>query len=122
MKVIAEKNEKVAQMIFASIYPHYVTRIEKNGRTKQELHQIITWLTGFDEATIQRCIETKITFKTFFNQANIHPNASLIKGLICGYRIEDIPDEFDVYRHCRYLDKMVDELAKGRAIEKILRK
>ena len=121
MKVTAEKNEQVANMIFASIYPHYVNRLEKNGRTKAELHQVIEWLTGYDEAKLQSLIDEKVTFGTFFQQATIHPNARLIKGVICGYRIEDIADEFEIYRQCRYLDKMVDELAKGRKMEKILR-
>ncbi|MFC5046146.1 DUF2200 domain-containing protein [Aquimarina hainanensis] len=122
MKVTAEKNEKVANMIFASIYPHYVSRLEKNGRTKEELHQVIEWLTGFDKNTLQILIEEKVTFRTFFEKANIHPNAHLIKGVICGYRIEEIEDEFELYRQCRYLDKLVDELAKGRKMEKIMRK
>jgi len=121
MKVTAEKNEKVGNMIFASIYPHYVNRLEKNGRTKEELHQVIEWLTGFDENKLQALIEEKVTFKTFFQKAKIHPNAQLIKGVICGYRIEDIADEFELYRQCRYLDKLVDELARGRKMEKILR-
>ena len=121
MKVTAAKNEKVANMIFASIYPHYVNRLEKNGRTKEEFHQVIEWLTGFDEDKLQALIEEKVTFKTFFQKAKIHPNAYLIKGVICGYRIEEIEDEFELYRQCRYLDKLVDELAKGRKMEKILR-
>ncbi len=119
MKVTAEKNEQVAKMTFASVYPHYVTKVEKKGRTKAELHQVIEWLTGFDEAKLQELIEEKVTFETFFQQATLHPNAHLIKGVICGYRIEEI--EFEVYRKCRYLDKLVDELAKGRKMEKILR-
>jgi len=121
MTVTAKKNEKVAQMSFASVYPHYVTKVEKKGRTKAELHQVIEWLTGFGESTLQTLIEEKVTFGTFFERANINPNAHLIKGVICGYRIEDIADEFEVYRQCRYLDKLVDELAKGRKMEKILR-
>ena len=121
MKVTAEKNERVAQMTFASVYPHYVNRIEKNGRTKEELHQVIEWLTGYDEKKVQTLINKKVTFGTFFQQAEIHPNAHMIKGVICGYRIEDIEDEFEVYRQCRYLDKLVDELAKGRKMNKILR-
>ena len=120
MNVTAEKNEKVANMIFASIYPHYVNRLEKNGRTKEELHEVIEWLTGFDEDKLQALIEEKVTFKTFYKKAKIHPNAHLIKGVICGYRIEEIEDEFELYRQCRYLDKLVDELAKGRKMEKIL--
>jgi len=121
MKVTAEKNEAVGKMIFASIYPHYVTKVEKKGRTKQELHQVIEWLTGFDENKLQTLIDEKVSFETFFKEAKIHPNAPLIKGVICGYRIEEIDDEFELYRQCRYLDKLVDELAKGRKMEKILR-
>ena len=121
MKVTAEKNERVANMTFASVYPHYVNRLEKNGRTKKELHQMIEWLTGFDEDTLQAQIEKKVTFEKFFQEATIHPNAHLIKGVVCGYRIEEIEDEFELYRQCRYLDKLVDELAKGRKMEKILR-
>ena len=121
MKVTAEKNEKIAEIIFASIYPHYVNRIEKNGRTKKELHQVIEWLTGFDDSQLQALIDDKVSFKTFFQKAKIHPNAHLIKGVVCGYRIEDIDDEFELYRQCRFLDKLVDELAKGRKMEKILR-
>ena len=122
MKVTTEKNEKVARMAFASVYPHYLNRLEKNGRTKKELNQVIKWLTGFDETKLQTLIEKKVTFKTFFEEAELHPNAHLIKGVICGYRIEDIADEFELYRQCRYLDKLIDELAKGRKMEKILRK
>ncbi len=122
MKVTAEKNEKVAKMIFASIYPHYLNRLEKNGRTKEELHQVIEWLTGFDEDKLQALIEEKVTFETFFQQATLHPNAHLIKGVVCGYRIEEIEDKFQVYKRCRYLEKLVDELARGRKMEKILRK
>lgn len=119
MKVTAEKNEKVAQMIFASIYPHYVSKVEKKGRTIGELHQVIEWLTGFDENKLQELIDEKVTFETFFEKARLHPNANLIRGVICGYRIEEI--DFDIYRKVRYLDKLVDELAKGRKMEKILR-
>ncbi len=122
MKVTAEKNQQVADMIFASIYPHYVNRLVRNGRTKEELHQVIEWLTGFDENQLQSLIDQKVTFQTFFAKAKIHPNALMIKGVICGYRIEDIDDEFELYRQCRYLDKLVDELAKGRKMDKILRK
>ena len=121
MKVTAEKNEQVAKMTFASIYPHYVTKVEKKGRTKDELHQVIEWLTGFDEAKVQELIEEDVTFETFFQSATLHPNAHLITGVICGYRIEEIDPQFEVYKQCRYLDKLVDELAKGRKMEKILR-
>jgi len=121
MKVTAEKNERVAKMVFASIYPHYLNRLEKNGRTKKELDQVIEWLTGFDKDKLQQQIKEKATFETFFQRAELHPNAHLIKGVVCGYRIEEIEDEFEVYRKCRYLDKLVDELAKGRKMEKIMR-
>lgn len=106
-------------MIFASVYPHYLTKIEKKGRTKEELHQVIEWLTGFDEKKLLELIESKVTFETFFQNATIHPNAQLITGLICGYRVEEI--ENTITRQTRYLDKLVDELAKGRKMEKILR-
>ena len=121
MKVTAEKNAQVAKMKFAAIYPHYVNKVEKKGRTKEELHQVIEWLTGFDEDRIQALIKEDVTFETFFKKAKIHPNAPLIKGVICGYRIEEIGDEFELYRQCRYLDKLIDELARGRKMEKILR-
>jgi len=121
MKVTAEKNQKIGNMTFASIYPEYVKKIEKKGRTKQELNQVIEWLTGFNDEQLNAFIDEKISFSAFFNQANINENASLIKGVICGYRIEEIPEEFEVYRQVRYLDKLVDELAKGRKMEKILR-
>lgn len=121
MTVTPEKNEKIGKMVFASIYPHYVNKIEKKGRTVEELHQVLEWLTGFDAEQLNTLIEEKATFKTFFEQAKINPQAHLIKGVICGYRIEDIPDEFELYRQCRYLDKLVDELAKGRKMEKIMR-
>ena len=121
MKVTAEKNEKIGKMTFASVYPHYVTKVEKKGRTKAELHEVIEWLTGFKEDNLQKLIEEKATFDTFFQKAEIHPNAHLVKGVICGYRIEDIEQEFELYRQVRYLDKLVDELAKGRKMEKILR-
>ena len=121
MQVTPEKNEKVTQMVFSSIYPHYLKRIEKNGRTKQELNQVIEWLTGFDEQKLQSLIKEKVTFETFFQQAKIHPNAHLIKGVVCGYRIEEIEDKFDVYKQCRRMEKLIDELAKGRKMEKILR-
>lgn len=121
MEVTAAKNDKIGQMIFGSIYPHYLSRIEKNGRTKAELNQVIEWFTGYDEKKLNALIEDKVSFKTFFENANIHPNGHLIKGVVCGYRIEDIADEFDLYRQCRRLEKLVDELAKGRKMEKILR-
>ena len=121
MKVTHEKNEQVANMVFGSIYPHYLNRIVKNGRTKEELNQVIEWLTGFDEATLQKLIDEKATYKTFFEKAKIHPNANLIKGVVCGYRIEEIEDEFEVYKQSIQMEKLIDELAKGRKMEMILR-
>jgi hypothetical protein len=114
-----KQNERVAQMTFASVYPHYVAKVEKKGRTIAELHQVIEWLTGYDEKKLQELIDQKITFKDFFEKASLHPNVSLISGVICGYRIEKI--ENPLMRQVRYLDKLVDELAKGKKMEKILR-
>ncbi|MDX1774774.1 hypothetical protein DFR65_10971 [Oceanihabitans sediminis] len=121
MKVTDEKNEKVANMIFATIYPLYLNRLEKNGRTKDELNQVIEWFTGFNNNDLQTLIEDKATFRTFFQKAKIHPNAHMIKGVVCGYRIEEIEDEFEVYKQCRRMEKLIDELARGRKMEKILR-
>ncbi|MEY3422983.1 MAG: hypothetical protein RIR48_3313 [Bacteroidota bacterium] len=112
-------DDKIAKMTFASVYPHYVTKVEKKGRTIDELHQVITWLTGFDEKQIQQQIESKNTFQLFFENASLNPNAHLITGVICGYRVEEI--ENSLTQKTRYLDKLVDELAKGRSMEKILR-
>lgn len=112
-------HERIAKMTFASVYPHYVTKVEKKGRTKEELHEVITWLTGFDNNTLQQLINEKVTFETFFKRATLHPNAHLITGSICGYRIEEI--ENTLTKQVRYLDKLVDELVKGRQLEKILR-
>jgi len=106
-------------MKFFSVYPHYVTKVEKKGRTKEELHQVIEWLTGYDENKIQKLIDEKVTFETFFQNAELNPNAHLIKGVICGYRIEEIDNPLT--QQARFLDKLVDELAKGRKMEKILR-
>lgn len=119
MKTTPEHNEKIARLTFASVYPHYVTKVVSKGRTKEELHQVITWLTGFDDKKLQALIDEKATFETFFKKAKIHPNASMITGVICGYRIEEIDNELT--RKTRYLDKLVDELAKGKKMEKILR-
>lgn len=119
MKTTAKHNERIANMKFFSVYPHYVTKIEKKGRTIEELHQVIEWLTGFNSEKLQELIDEKVTFKTFFEQANLNPNAHLIKGVICGYRIEEIDNELT--KQCRYLDKLTDELARGRKMEKILR-
>lgn len=121
MKVTTAKEDKVAQMIFASIYPLYWNRLEKNGRTREEFHQVIEWFTGYNEAQLQALIDEKVTFQTFFKEATIHPNAHLIKGVVCGYRIEEIDDEFELYRQCRQMEKLIDELAKGRKMDKILR-
>lgn len=105
---------------FASVYPHYINKVEKKGRTKAELDTIICWLTGYDLQTLQQHINDKTDFETFFAMApQLHPNASKITGVICGYRVEDIPDK--LMQKIRYLDKLVDELAKGKAMEKILR-
>ena len=112
-------NERVARMTFASVYPLYRQKVEAKGRTVAELHQVIEWLTGFDRKTLQGLIKDKATFEAFFQQASLNPNASLIKGVICGYRVEDIKNP--LMQQVRYLDKLVDELAKGRKMEKILR-
>ncbi|QEC74997.1 DUF2200 domain-containing protein [Mucilaginibacter ginsenosidivorax] len=112
-------NERIAKMTFASVYPLYLAKVEKKGRTKEELHQVITWLTGFDNEKLKDLIEKKVTFETFFQVASLNPNAYLITGVICGYRVEEI--ENSLMQQVRYLDKLVDELAKGRKMEKILR-
>lgn len=120
MNTTSNHNERIAKMTFSSVYPHYVTKVEKKGRTKAELHQVIEWLTGFDEKKLQELIDEKVTFETFFQRATLNPNAQLITGVICGYRVEEI--ENPLTQQARYLDKLVDELAKGRKMEKILRK
>lgn len=112
-------HQRIANMTFASVYPMYLAKVEKKGRTEEELQQVITWLTGFPNQKLQELIGEKATFETFFQQATLHPNAPLITGVICGYRIEEI--ENPLTRQVRYLDKLVDELAKGRSMEKILR-
>jgi hypothetical protein len=112
-------NERIAKMSFATVYPLYLAKVEKKGRTKEELHQVITWLTGFDNKKLQELIKEKVSFETFFQHASLNPNASLITGVICGYRVEEIEDSLT--QQVRYLDKLVDELAKGRKMEKILR-
>ena len=120
MKTTAKHNERIATMTFASVYPHYVTKVEKKGRTKAELHQVIQWLTGFNDSQLQEMIDNKATFKTFFEAATLHPNAFLIKGVICGYRVEEIDNPLT--QQVRYLDKLVDELSKGKKMDRILRK
>jgi hypothetical protein len=119
MKDTSKHDERIAKMTFSSVYPHYVTKVEKKGRTKEELHQVIEWLTGYGEEKLQELIEEKVTFEKFFEDATLHPNAHLIKGVICGYRIEEI--ETPLTQQVRYLDKLVDELARGRKMDKILR-
>lgn len=120
MKVTPEHNERIAKLTFASVYPHYVKKVKSKGRTVEELHEVIQWLTGFDTKKLQELIDENATFETFFKKANINPNATLITGVICGYRIEEI--ENPLTKQVRYLDKLIDELAKGRKMEKILRK
>ncbi|WP_291785055.1 DUF2200 domain-containing protein [Cecembia sp.] len=119
MQTTPEHDERIAKMTFASVYPHYVSKVERKGRTKEELHTVISWLTGFDDQVLQRLIDEKATFQDFFDQANLNPNAHLITGVICGYRIEEINNPLT--QKVRYLDKLVDDLAKGRKMEKILR-
>ncbi|MCU0352026.1 MAG: DUF2200 domain-containing protein [Flavobacterium sp.] len=119
MQVTEKHNERIAKMTFASVFPHYVTKVERKNRTKEELYQVIEWLTGFDKSRIQELINEKVTFETFFERATLNTNAELITGLICGYRIEEI--ENPLTRKVRYLDKIIDELAKGKKMEKILR-
>ena len=115
----ATNNERVYRMAFASVYPHYVTKVEKKGRTKAELDEVITWLTGFDAAELTRHLNDETSFEDLFAAARLHPNASRITGVVCGVRVEDIEDP--VMQKVRYLDKLVDELAKGRAMERVLR-
>jgi hypothetical protein len=119
MSTNSKQDERIAQMTFSSVYPHYVAKVEKKGRTEQELLQVIQWLTGFDKTAIKKHIKSKTTFEQFFEAATLHPNAHLIKGVICGYRVEEI--ENPLTQKTRYLDKLVDELAKGKKLEKILR-
>jgi len=112
-------DEKIAQMTFASVYPHYVTKVEKKGRTKEELHEVIKWLTGYTDKKLEKLIKDEVDFEGFFKKAKINPNANLIKGVICGYRVEEIKNPLT--QQVRYLDKLVDELAKGKKMEKVLR-
>ena len=119
MKSTKHHDERIAKMTFSSVYPHYVTKVEKKGRTKEELNQVIEWLTGYDEKKLQELLEEKVTFEKFFQDSTINPNASLITGVICGYRVEEIENKLT--QQTRYLDKLVDEIARGRKMEKILR-
>lgn len=119
MSSTSHHDERIAKMTFASVYPHLLAKVERKARTKAELHEVIQWLTGFDELALQEQIDNQATYEQFFRQARIHPNAHLITGVICGYRIEEI--ENPLTQQVRYLDKLVDELAKGRKMEKILR-
>lgn len=119
MKETQTHNERIAKMSFATVYPLYIAKVERKGRTIKELHQVIEWLTGFDEKKLKKLIDEKVTFETFFQRAKLNPNAHLITGLICGYRIEEI--ENPLTKQTRYMDKLVDELAKGKTMEKILR-
>lgn len=112
-------DERIAKLTFASVYPLYLTKVEKKNRTKEELHLVIEWLTGYDEKKQQKLIEEKVTFEKFFQNATLNPNAHLITGVICGYQVEEIKNPLT--QQVRYLDKLVDELAKGRKMEKILR-
>lgn len=119
MNDTSHHDERIAKMTFASVYPHYVTKVERKGRTKDELHQVIKWLTGYNEKKLQELIEKKVTFEKFFQDAKLNPNAHLVTGMICGYRIEEIKNPLT--QQVRYMDKLVDEIAKGRKMEKILR-
>lgn len=119
MKTTPEHNARIAKMTFSSVYPFYVDKVEKKGRTKEELNQVIEWLTGFNDKKLLELIDENVTFETFFKRAKLNSNAELIKGVICGYRIEEIENQLT--KQTRFLDKLVDELAKGRKMEKILR-
>lgn len=119
MTTTAEHDQRIAKLTFASVFPHYVAKVEKKGRTKEELLEVIQWLTGYSEQTIETLITERVTFEIFFAQANLNPKANLITGTICGYKIQDI--ETPLTKHVRFLDKLVDELAKGKKMEKILR-
>ncbi len=114
-------NTKIFKMPFARVYPLYIAKVERKGRSRQEVHAIIEWLTGYDETSLQQQIANKVDFETFFAHApHMNPNVSKITGLICGYRVEEIEDK--LMQQIRYMDKLMDELAKGKAINKILRK
>lgn len=116
---LSSQNERIAKMTFASVYPHYVAKVEKKGRTVQELHEIIHWLTGYNSKKLDELMKQKVTFEEFFKKAKLNPNSKLISGVICGYRVEEIKEP--LVQQVRYLDKLVDELAKGKKMEKILR-
>lgn len=119
MQTTPEHDERIARMTFASVYPHYLNKLEAKGRTKEELTRVIGWLTGYDENQIQTLIDRRVTFEQFFQGATMNENAHLITGVICGYRIEEITNPLT--RQTRYLDKLVDEMAKGRKMDKVLR-
>lgn len=119
MKTTPEHDARMARLTFSSVYPHYITKIEGKGRTLDELHQVISWLTGFDDKEIQALVDEHVSFETFFQRAKLHPLAHLITGVICGYKIEDI--QTPLTKQVRYLDKLVEELARGKKMEKILR-
>jgi hypothetical protein len=120
MKNTINHDERIAKMAFTSVYPLYLAKVEKKGKTKEELHQVIEWLTGYDDKSLQTQIDEKVTFEKFFKNATINPNVQLITGVICGYRVEEIANPLT--QQVRYLDKLVDELAKGKTLDKILRK
>jgi len=120
MKATKEADERIAKMTFSSVYPHYVSKVEKKGKTKAQLHELITWLTGYDDKAIAASIKAEETFQQFFDKATLHPHASLITGVICGYRVEEI--DYELTRKTRYLDKIIDELARGKKMESIMRK
>jgi hypothetical protein len=120
MKNTINHDERIAKMTFTSVYPLYLAKVEKKGKTKEELHQVIEWLTGYDDKSLQKQIDEKVTFEKFFKNATINPNVQLITGVICGYRVEEITNPLT--QQVRYLDKLVDELAKGKTLDKILRK
>jgi len=119
MKTTPEHDQRIAKMTFATVYPHYIAKVERKGKTIEELHQVINWLTGFDERKIAELVERQVSFEQFFEEADLNPNAGLITGLICGYRVEEI--ENPLTQKVRYLDKIIDELARGKKMKSILR-
>lgn len=121
MKVTEEKNKKIGDMIFGDIYPLYLNRLVKHGRTEEELQQVIKWFMGFDKKALKKLIDQGATYRTVFSKAKIHQNEHMIKGVVCGYRIEEIEDQFELYKRVRQMEKLIDELAKGRKMEKIMR-